>query len=115
MRDRKSSMIDLKPVNPPNPARTGLTNSHAYEVFLRRDFNAALKALEKTDPSISDRDFEHVKSTIDTLKSISRKQLYSIKGNPAKMKLLIALEAEVKNLLAELEAMRTLDTGAASQ
>jgi hypothetical protein len=86
-----------------------LSNSQAYEVFLKRDFDAALKVLEKGDPSISDKDFKRIKGTIDALKSISRKQLYGIKANPAKIKLLIALEAEVKNLLAELEAMRTLD------
>lgn len=95
--------------------RQVLSKPDAYEAFLKGNFNAALKVLEKEDPSLSDPDFKRIRTTIDVLKSISRNQLYGIKANPAKMKLLISLEAEVKNLIVELDAMRTLDKGVESQ
>ena len=82
-----------------------ITDEDIYREFQKNGFGAALNLLESKDPSLSNQQFKKIKDTIDVLKSMSRTELEELKGNAAKRKLIIALEAEVKSLLAELDAL----------
>lgn len=79
----------------------------AYKTFLKDNFKEALKELEIKDPSLSNQQFKKIKDTIEVLKAIPRTELEEIKTNPAKMKLVIALNAETRSLLAELDSLGT--------
>lgn len=83
-----------------------VSDKDALAILEKQKFEVALKVIEEKDPSLSNQDFKKIKETIEVLKSIERTELVEIKMNAAKMKLLIALEAEIKSLLAELDAIR---------
>lgn len=78
----------------------------AYEEFEKHNFDAALRALEKNDPSISDKDFKGIKNTIEICRNLSRTELIDIKSNPSKMRMIYQLEAELKSLVSDLENIK---------
>lgn len=76
------------------------------EVFEKTNMENAIKMLETINPGLVDSDFKKIGDTIAVLRDISRVKLDGIVSSPEKMKLLNTLEAEVKNLMIDLEAKK---------
>jgi hypothetical protein len=83
-----------------------LSQPNAMKVFEEKGFASALGVIEMEKPEFSDKDFKRISDTITFLKDVSRKKIDDILSNTAKYKLIVALEAETKNLLIDLEAKR---------
>lgn len=76
------------------------------KAFEREGFPGAERALEKERPDLVDKDFKKIRTTIDSLRNMSRDKLDDIISNPAKMKLLIHLETEIRTFLVDIEARK---------
>lgn len=82
-----------------------LDNPEAEEEFEKHDMYAAETVLESQNPGMTDKNFKHIADIINFIK-FSKENLEDIASNPAKMKLIVTLEAEAKNLLIDLEAKK---------
>jgi len=77
----------------------------AFQTLKKKNFKEALDVLDKKDPSLSSQEFKKISETIDVLKSPEMKP-EEIIANPAKMKLLIKLDSEMRLLMADIDSLR---------
>lgn len=80
-----------------------LNDVNAKKEFEKSNMENAIKILEINNPEMVDSDFKKINDIINVLREISRAKLDDIVSNPEKMKMLNSLEAEVKNLMIDLE------------
>lgn len=78
----------------------------AKRAFENEDLKAARKVIERDRPEFTDPNFKLIRNIIDFLRSAPREDLDAIAASASKLKLLNSLEAEIKNLIIELEARR---------
>jgi hypothetical protein len=83
-----------------------LSHPLAKNEFEKHDFATALRVFEMEKPEFADRDFKRINDTITFIRHVSRTRLDEIRSNPAKYKLIVELEAEVKSLLIDLETKK---------
>jgi len=85
-----------------------LSDSDALETLRKENFSAATKRLDEKDPSLSNDEFKKIKDSVDAVNLICKMDPQEVSGNREKMKLLLKLESDIRNLMIDLTSKREL-------
>lgn len=78
----------------------------AMRIFEEQSFDKAIDHLNSYDPTINDSNFRKISHTIKTLRGFDRKDITLIITDPARMKMLENLRAEINSLLVDIKILK---------